>query len=400
MYPNQIMTLIPSPTLNARALNAFMNIFLQFYKNIRWIGQRYSRSEFLSIIGALCLLALTGTVIYSLIEGWSLLDALYATVITITTVGYGDFTPKSPQGRIFAIFFTLIAITIGGYSISTLAAYTIESRSRNIAARFRKQRMNRIKTLQHHFILCGADLLGTRIAEEFYMEKVDYVVIDDNETFIKSALLYSHPEYFQQKLQTILDFHEADLSRFENLTLPELSEKLNVSYILGDPTDDTNLIQAGIDRAAGLIAARADDRDNLSIVIGARSLANRANNTTLRIMTRANDPSNVRKMYLAGADFVRIPTIMSGMEMASHMLHPEIGNWWYSRVGQGNQRRGMFQQVNVNDRPQWVGKTVAKIHELDQLLILTIKRKGEFISPPEFSLVLQPDDIAIILGRD
>ncbi len=374
-----------------------MTIFIQFYKTIQRVGLRYSRSELLRILGAIAGLAVTGTLVYTLLEGWSLLDALYATIITITTVGYGDVAPKSPEGRTFAIFFTLVAITIGGYSISTLAAYTIERRSRSAALQFRKRLMNRIQSFNQHYILCGADLLGTRIAEEFYLQNVDYIVIDSDEGLLKTALLYSHPDYFQQKIKTLVDFHEVDLSEFEDLTLPKISERVNIPYLLADSTDDLVLIKAGIERAAGLIAACPDDRDNLSIIIGARSLAKRANHQSLRIMTRANDPRNMRKMYLAGADFVRIPSIMGGIEMASHMLHPEIGNWWYTRVGADRGERGMFQQVNLSERPNWAGQTVGKIHEMEQIIIVSVKREGTFISAPAFDYVLQPDDIAIVL---
>src|SRR5690349_7295219 len=152
-----------------------MTFFIHFYKHFIVKKVHYGRSEVWRVLGAIAGLALTGTVGYSLIEGWSPLDALYVTIITITTVGYGDFTPQSAEGRIFAIFFTLFAISIGGYSISMLAAYAIESRAQNNLNKSRKRRMDRIKALQRHYILCGADLVGTRIAEEFYLEKVDYV---------------------------------------------------------------------------------------------------------------------------------------------------------------------------------------------------------------------------------
>lgn len=375
-----------------------MTVFIQFYNRLQQLRMRHLRSELGQIVGALLGLALIGTMAYSLIEGWALLDALYATVITITTVGYGDFTPHTRAGRLFAIFFTLFAITIGGYTITTLAAYTIESRDRNVARRFRKRLMNRIKDYNRHYILCGADLLGTRIAEEFYLQKAPYIVIDNNEEALKTTLLYSHPDYLQQKLKTLVGFHEADLSEFETMTLPELSEMLNVPYFLADPTDDAVLIRAGIDRAAGLVAALPDDRDNLSIVIGARNLAKRANNDTLHIMTRANDPRNMRKMYLAGADFVRIPSITGGMEMASHLLHPEIGNWWYSRTSEGGNTRGMFLQVAVAEQVHWAGQTVSQIHQSEKMVIVSVKRNGEFISPPAFDLVLQTADIAIVIA--
>ncbi len=85
-----------------------MNLFVEVYKTLVRIRQRYARAELLQIVGASLALALVGMVVYALLEGWSLLDSLYATVITITTVGYGDFAPRSPEGRLFAIVFTLI----------------------------------------------------------------------------------------------------------------------------------------------------------------------------------------------------------------------------------------------------------------------------------------------------
>ncbi|MDX2077847.1 MAG: NAD-binding protein [bacterium] len=375
-----------------------MTIFINFYKRILQFKQHYSRSELIRLLMAIILLAIIGATIYSRIEGWTFLDALYATVITMTTVGYGDVAPRTPEGRTFAIFFTLFAIGIAGYAISTLAANMIENRHQRIANRLRKRLMTRISALHDHYILCGADLLGLRIAEEFSLQKAMYIVIDDDEARLKNALLYTHPEYFQQKIRTLTDFHDVDLSEYEDLTLAELSEKMNIPYILADPTDDTALVKARIEYAKGLIATRPDDRDNLSIVIGARNLAKRANNDALKIMTRANDPNNLRKLYLAGADFVRIPHIVSGMEMASHMLHPEIGNWWYSRTGAGADRRGMFVQDDMSRHPHWLGVTVGKVYEAFGVMIVSVKRGGEFISPPPYDMVLKNDDIVIMVG--
>lgn len=372
-----------------------MTIWLEFFKRAQqW---RRKRSDLVLVLGAIIMLITIGATMYALIEGWSPLDAIYATVITITTVGYGDVTPKTAEGRVFAIFFTLFAITIGGYSISTLAAYTVENRQRRIANSFRKRNMNRIQQLNNHYILCGADLLGVRIAEEFYLQNVPYVIIDEDEERLKIAMLYSHPDYFQKKLKSLVDFYDADLSEFENMSLPQLSDLLNVPYLLAHPTDDSALVQAGIDRAQGLIAACADDRDNLSIIIGAKSLANRAKNMTIRIMTRISDPRNMRKMYLAGADYVRLPHVVSGMEMASHILHPEIGNWWYSRAGLGREKRGIFEQVNLSPAHAWAGQAIGAIHRTDKIMILCVKRGDEFISPPAHDLVLNGDDIIIIL---
>lgn len=375
-----------------------MTLFFHFFRRILALRQQISRSELLPLLALTSLVIAVGTVAYAYIEGWAWLDALYATIITITTVGYGDLAPRSPGGRLFAIFFTMIAIGIGGYTISTFAAYSVESRTRKIAAKYRKRRMKRIDKLQQHFILCGADMLGLRIAEEFYLSNTPYVIIDPDADKLKTALLFSHPEYLQQKVQSIVDISHVDLSHYEEKSLAELADLLQTPYLQEDPTDDYVLIRAGIERAAGIIAAMPDDRDNLSIVIGARALAKRAENHQLQIMARAESPLHVRKLRLAGADTVRIPAVMSGLEMALHMTDPEVGNWWYSQIATKQKGHLQLRQVLLVEKPHWVGKTVTQIHETEQRLVLALKRNADFLSPPAHDTILLGDDIAIVMG--
>lgn len=377
-----------------------MTLFFYFFRRLRALREQISRSDLLPIVWLTGLLIALGTTAYAWIESWSWLDALYATIITITTVGYGDLAPRSPAGRLFAIFFTMIAIGIGGYTISSLAAYSVEGRHQKIAAKYRKRRMKQIEALQQHYILCGADMLGLRIAEEFYLSKIPYVIIDPDAEKLKTALLFSHPEYVQQKVQSLVDIAHVDLSHYEGLSLAELGDLLQTPYLQEDPTDDYVLLRAGIERAAGLIAAMPDDRDNLSIVIGARALSKRAENHHLQIMARAESPLHVRKLRLAGADTVRIPAVMSGLEMALHMTAPEVGNWWYSQIATKQHDHLPLRQIAVAEKPHWVDKTVAQIHETERCLLLAIKRNEAFLSPPTYDTILLRDDIAIVMGDD
>lgn len=339
-----------------------------------------------------------GTITYASLEGWSWLDALYATIITITTVGYGDLSPQSVPGRIFAIFFTVIAISLGGYAITSLAAVTVEGRARKIERKHKRRRMKAIETMQDHFIICGAEWVGTRAAEEFQVANRPYVIIDPDEEKVKRLLLFSHPEYFRQKIQSIIDFTDVDLSDYEDMTLPEVSELVSTPYLLEDPTDDTVLVKANLARATGLIAAMADDRDNLAIVIGARALSRRYENEALRIMAKVDDSRFMRKLYLSGADMVRIPSVISGVEMATHMMHPEIGRWWYSRVGQGQTSGIPLIQINLDGESLWTGQTPGQIYKGEQKMILSVKRGDKHISPPPHDLMLKDGDVLILMS--
>ena len=93
--------------------------------------KQYRRSSLLPLLLPFLLLILVGTIVYSILEGWTLFDSLYATIITITTVGYGDLSPQSQSGRVFAIFFTLFAIGLAGYAISSAAAVIFETQQQN-----------------------------------------------------------------------------------------------------------------------------------------------------------------------------------------------------------------------------------------------------------------------------
>ncbi len=375
-----------------------MNIFINIYRRLGIVRYHLSRNEMVIVAWAAGLLLLTGTLVYSWLEGWSLLDSLYATVITMTTVGYGDLSPQTSYGRLFAIFFTLIAIGIGGYALSVLASFVIEKQATRLDRVLRKRKMERIDALTNHIIVCGANFVGARVARDYKLTGIPFLLIEPDEVVLRQALLLLIPEYYQSKIDMLVDIKEIDLSQYEDRTVSELGEIAKVPFLLDDPTDDYVLLQAGLDRAAGLMTVMPDDRDNLTITIGGRMIARRLGNHTLRIMARADQLRYVRKMYLSGADEVRMPDAIGGGEMALHLAHPEIGKWWSAKL-RGEAELVSFSQVNVGEeRPSWVGKTVADVHAAEGLLLMAIRRGDEYLSPPPAATELERDDIAIIFG--
>jgi voltage-gated potassium channel len=372
-----------------------MSLFRSLYLRLREIHFRLSRNEVIVIFAAGVFVILTGTLVYAWLEGWSLLDSLYATVITVTTVGYGDVSPQTPGGRLFAVFFTLLAVGVAGYAISVLAASVIERQSTKLERILRKKLMNRIDNLNEHIIVCGCDFVGSRVALEYRRTRTPFILVEASEDLLRQTLLLLIPEYYQATLEAFSHAKGVDLAKFEVLSLLELGEATRVAFLNESPLNDNVLWRAGIERAAGLLTTLPDDRDNLAVVIGARALARQSGNKGLRIMSRVEDVRNIRKLYFSGVDEVRTPGSIGGAEMALHLTNPEIGKWWYGRFSEDSAKGHFHQVVVAKDRPAWIEKTVADIQATESLLILALKRADQYLSPPPQNAAVQRDDVAI-----
>ncbi len=373
-----------------------MTLFIALVKRLKELKYRVTRSDLLLVVVATFALIIVGTVAYALIEGWSWLDSLYATIITMTTVGYGDLSPQTALGRAFAIVFTLLAIGIGGYAISTLAAYVIEEQANRHERQLREKRMRSIAEMDQHFIVCGANKLAQGLAIELRNLSQPVVVIEEDEALLKELMLVLHPEYFQYFIANLNDFTDGGtMSVYEVMSLAELSELVSVPYLQANPTDDAVLMQAGIVRAKGLVPCLPDDRDNLSVVIGARVLAERGENEDLRIISRVENLHYLRKILISGAHEIRHPGVVTGYQIASHMLNPEFSQWWGQMQLNKNER---FGDAAAADHPDWVGKTVGDMRREHEQLVIAIKREGAYLSKPLPEEIIQADDILILLG--
>ncbi|MCP5095795.1 MAG: potassium channel protein [Chloroflexi bacterium] len=340
------------------------------------------------------LLVAVGTAVYAKLENWSILEALYATIITVTTVGYGDFSPQTPWGRVFAIFFTITAIGLASYAISTLAAVVIEYETTRVQRTIQERRMKKISELHNHTIVCGGNVLAHRVTNEFLRRDEPFIIIEQNEETLKWALLWMHEGYLEKRMHQFRTLDEVDYEIEEQKSLDELADEMGLVYLLEDPTDEQHLRRAGLERAHGVVAAMEDDRDNMAIVLSARDMASRLENPNLRIVARVHNEMNKRRMYLAGADKVVSSNFVGGFQIATHMLTPVVGEFWDTMLFQADNELIRFVDVRVADMPEWSGKTVGHLREQDRLVI-AIKRNGRFLYAPISEEKLLNEDILI-----
>lgn len=322
------------------------------------ILSREYRSRLLYPLLLIVTVAAVGTAGYHFIEGWSFLDSLYMTIITMGTIGYGETHPLSPTGRAFTIFLIISSLGIAGYAITSFGAFIVEGELYNV---IRGRRMDRrLTNLKNHIILCGGGRVGLAIADECYKTRTPFVIIEQD----------------QEALQHILQIGD-------------------VLYLEGDATRDETLRLAGIERATGLVAALGEDKDNVFIVLSARSL-----NPKLRIVSRVTDEKNTEKLLKAGADEVVSPTMIGGLRMASVMLRPTVVNFLDQMLRVTDQTLRV-EEIHVDQVAGLIGKTLAQadLRGRTGMLVVALKPHG---STPQFNpngqTVLKAGDILIVMG--
>jgi voltage-gated potassium channel len=283
------------------------------------------------------------------------------TVISITSVGYGEVFPVS--GNLLAEIFTMFLITFGMgvilYGISTLTALIIEG---DLSGIWRRNKMEKkIKKLNNHYIVCGGGESGGHVLEELTKNKESVVLIELDESIIERRLA--------------------------------LNEDL--LYVHGDATDDNNLLTAGITNAAGVIVSLPSDKDTLYVTMTARML-----NAKLRIISKAVDHKLAFKLKTVGANGVVSPNFIGGLRMASEMIRPTVVDFLDSmlRSKQGQLR---MHQIVVASNSNVAGKKIMESGLKDKFNLLVLGSKlpaQEIAFNPPATQILTPGMTLIVMG--
>ena len=235
-------------------------------------------------VAVIVLLNIFGTLMYVLLEGWSPIDALYMTVITIATVGYGEVRELSAGGRVFTI--VLIYLGVGAATTAITNAVSL-ALGPVLWGSLRRRRLKRmIENIENHYIVCGYGRMGRQIIHDLKMRDEPFVLVDTNE----------------------------DLE-------DELTDN-KVPYIMGDATQDENLYNAGIERARGFVAALNSDAGNIMAVLTAREL-----NPRLFIVARVVRQESESKLRRAGANRVINPYQIGGHRIALALVRPAVNDF-------------------------------------------------------------------------
>jgi len=299
-----------------------------------------------------------GTAGYVLIEGWSLSDAFYMTVITITTVGYGEVHPLSPAGRAFTVAIILTGVGSFFYAFTLFMSLLAGG---DLVARWEGRRLARmLDNLDDHFILCGFGRMGEIIAREFSRQQVPFVVIERSAERMHLAM--------EQGFLAV----EADASQEDVLK------------------------RVRIDRARGLVAAVSTDAENVYAVLSARLLK-----PDLFIVGRAETEDARAKLQRAGADRVISPYHIGGLQLAQTALRPAVVDFVQLATSSENLDLTL-EQVHLADGSPLVGRTLidAGLRQKYGVVVVGIRRadgKMDFNPPPEASM--RGGDDLVVLGR-
>ena len=300
-----------------------------------------------------------GVLGYMLISGDNFIDSLYMTIITMTTVGFGEIHPLTDNEKVFTIFLIMISIVSYGFSVTALTEYIMNGR---ILQKLKIRKVHqKIQHLKNHAVVCGYGRNGRQAVEKLSMYNMPCVVIEKRKEMI------------------------ADL------------ESHDIWCIEGDATDDEALKKAAIENATSLITALPSDADNLFVVLSARQL-----NENMTIISRASNESSYKKLKIAGATNVIMPDYIGGMHMASLVVTPDLVEF-VDRLTILDEGTPNLEEIDINKLPkQFINKTILDLDLRNSTGCTVIGFKtaeDEYIINPEPTMRLEKDCNLIVIGK-
>ena len=300
-----------------------------------------------------------GTAGYMLIEDWKLFDALYMTVITISTVGFSEVHQISQVGRLFTILLVFFGVGFSLYIAAAVVQFMVEGRIRIILGRRRLEK--KISRIKNHYIICGYGRIGRVVCRNLKRKPFELVVIEKN------------PE--------LISVMDAD----------------GVLYISGDAADEENLLKAGIKRAKGLIAALASDADNVFLVLTARQL-----DPDLLIIARGSQEESKSKLRAAGANTVESPYDIGAASMANRIIRPTVTS--FLDLAFAHKRKDIqMEEIPVSASSDLVNVMLKDtgIRQKYNLIIIAIKKPGKsMLFNPSFEAIIEMGDTIIAVGEE
>ena len=302
-----------------------------------------------------------GTLGFQMVEGWSVFDAFYMTLITLTTVGYEEVHPLSFNGRIFASVLMLAGVTTILASITILGDMMLKLELADTFGRRRRRKM--LKKLSNHYIVCGAGRVGRGVIRELKRSNVKILLI------------------------------ESDRDR------AKWGQDQEIPTLVADATQDSTLREASIDTASGLVAAMASDAQNVYVTLSARVL-----NPDLLIASRASSKDAEDRLRRAGANTAFTPYTFIGHRLAQSMLRPHVLSFLdlASAFGREAHLDIEIEEVLVSPKSDVASKTLeeSRIRAAFGVIILAIKKPdGTMQFNPAGSAKIEPDDVLIAMGE-
>ena len=295
---------------------------------------------------------------------WSLFDCLYMTVVTLTTVGYGEVLPLAdvPGARMFTVFLIIVGMGLVLYLMSTFTAFLVDG---SLGTLFQRRKM--LKQLDHmkdHYIICGIGKTGVHVIEELVDTGNQCVALDQREERVEAICV----RYGSQ-----------------------------VPAFVGDATSDTDLIAAGIERASGLVASLGEEVENVYCTLSARQL-----NPKIRIIVRSDNPMAEQKFIHAGADSVVYTSLIGGRRIASEMVRPEVVSFLDLMI-RDKERTMRIEEVTIPQGSPVKGMTLteANLRRFGDILVIAVRDADAetYTYNPGPGRVLKENDVLILLGE-